>query len=129
MNGKRPSILIVEDDRKVLRILTRQLSSEGYAILQAENGKEAEDIAVSNRPDLVILDIRLPDYDGIQILEHLMSIDNTIKVVILTGYGTQEIVRSAMEIGAIDFLTKPFEPDELSAVVREVLVSEPSAVR
>lgn len=125
---QKQKILIVEDDNKVLKLLLRALSSKGYITMKAENGREALRIAVKTRPDLVILDLKLPDCNGIQILAELKAIDQDIQVIILTGYGSQEAVRSAMEMGAFDFLTKPFEIHELCAIIREALGYRPLVV-
>ena len=125
---QKQKILIVEDDNKVLKLLLRALSSKGYITMKAENGREALRIAVKTRPELVILDLKLPDCNGIQILAELKAIDQDIQVIILTGYGSQEAVRSAMEMGAFDFLTKPFELHELCAIIRESLGYRPLVV-
>jgi len=126
---RNQTILIVEDDREVLDLLIRILSSKGYTAMKAERGSQALHIAARIRPDLVILDLNLPDCNGIEILDQLKAIDETIQVIILTGYGSQEAVRSAMENGAFDFLTKPFEVHELCAAVREALTSGPLLMR
>ena len=126
---RNQTILIVEDDREVLDLLIRILSSKGFTAMKAERGSQALHIAARIRPDLVILDLNLPDCNGIEILDQLKAIDETIQVIILTGYGSQEAVRSAMENGAFDFLTKPFEVHELCAVVREALISGPPLAR
>ena len=125
---QKQKILIVEDDNKVLNLLLRALSSKGYITMKAESGRQALHIAGRTRPDLVILDLKLPDCNGIQILAELKAIDQAIQVIILTGYGSREAVRSAMEMGAFDFLTKPFEIHELCAVIREALGYRPSIV-
>jgi DNA-binding NtrC family response regulator len=125
---QKQKILIVEDDNKVLNLLLRALSGKGYITMKAENGRQALRMAVRARPDLVILDLKLPDCNGIQILAELKAIDQTIQVIILTGYGSQEEIRNAMEMGAFDFFTKPFEIHELCAVIREALGDRPSIV-
>jgi len=115
---QKRTILIVEDDKAMLDILTRILSRKGYMTLKAESGNKADDILSKFRPDLVILDLKLPDCNGIQVLEQLKARDETIQANILSGYGSKEAVRSAMEIGAFDFLTKPFEVHELCDVFK-----------
>jgi len=124
---QKQKILIVEDDNEILNLLLQVLSSKGYITMKAESGRQALHIAGRTRPDLVILDLKLPDCNGIQILDQLKAIDWAIQVIILTGYGSQEAVRSAMEIGAFDFLTKPFEIHELCTAVREALGYRPPA--
>jgi len=123
---QKQTILIVEDDKAMLDMLKRILSRKGYVTLIAESGNKADDILSKFRPDLVVLDLKLPDCNGIQVLEQLKARDETIQVIILTGYGSKEAVRSAMEIGAFDFLTKPFEVHELCDVVQDALLSEPT---
>ena len=121
---QKQTILIVEDDRAVLELLIRALSHKGYITMEAERGSQAMQILSEIRPDLVILDLKLPDCNGIQMLRQLKSMDNTIQVIILTGYGSKETARSAMEIGVFDFLTKPVELHEFYAVVQKALASE-----
>lgn len=121
MKTDKYKILIVEDDEDMLEILAAVLQREGYLAMKAESGRKALDIAKKDEPDLVILDLKLPDCDGIHVLRDLKAGDPDIMVIILTGYGSQEAVRSAMEMGAIDFLTKPLDDHELSSMVREAL--------
>jgi DNA-binding NtrC family response regulator len=115
------TVLIVEDDKTVLKILVRLLSCEGYITLEAESGAGAIEIAANFMPDLVILDLRLPDYNGIDVLSRLKKMNKDVQVVILTGYGTQDAARSAMEMGAFEFLTKPFGFDDFIHVVHKAL--------
>jgi DNA-binding response OmpR family regulator len=123
------TILIVEDNRETLDLVDTILSREGYATIKAENGKDAINIAVGNRIDLVVLDLNLPDYDGIEVLYRLKMVDEAIHVIILTGHGSQTAVRSAMEMGVFDFVTKPFDIHEICDVVREALFSQPTGAR
>lgn len=126
---RKQTILIVEDDQNVLDVLAEGLSREGYMTRSAKSGSEAVHLSTKMRPDLVVLDLNLPDCNGIQVLDKLKERDETLQVIIITGFGSQNAARRAMEIGAFDFLTKPFEFHELSAVVREALVSLPPVVR
>ena len=125
---RKQTILIVEDDEQVLDIVERILSSEGYKTATAAKASDAVHIAARIRPDIVILDLNLPDYNGIQVLREIKDIDQAIQVIILTGYGSQDAARSAMEIGAFDFLTKPVKFNELCAVVQEACISGPPLV-
>lgn len=125
---KKQKILIVEDDEKLLAFLARLLSSKGYAPVKADRGSQAIRLASIARPDIVILDLSLPDCSGIEVLGQLKTMDEAIQVVILTGYGSQEAVRDAMERGAFDFLTKPFEVAELCAVIQRAITSEPPMI-
>jgi DNA-binding NtrC family response regulator len=125
---KERKILIVEDDEKVLNFLARLLSTKGYSTVKADRGSQAIHLASIARPDMVILDLSLPDCSGIEVLGQLKAMDEAIQVVILTGYGSQKAVRDAMELGAFDFLTKPFEVGELYAVIQRAISSEPPMI-
>jgi DNA-binding response OmpR family regulator len=125
---KGRKILIVEDDEKVLDFLTRLLTTKGYSTVSADQGSQAIHLASIARPDMVILDLGLPDCSGIEVLGQLKAMDEAIQVIILTGYGSQKAVRDAMELGAFDFLTKPFEIGELCAVIQKAISSEPPMI-
>jgi DNA-binding NtrC family response regulator len=127
--NKSKTVLIVEDDKTVLKILVRLLSSEGYITLEAESGAGAIKIAANFMPDLVILDLRLPDYNGIDVLSRLKKMNKDIQVVILTAFGSQDAARIAMEMGAFDFLTKPFGSDDVIHVVHKALEFGPPVSR
>ena len=130
-NGRKKSkqkILIVEDDKKVLDFLHRLLSTKGYSTVRANRGSLGLHLASVEKPDMVVLDLGLPDCSGIDVLKQLKAMNEAIQVIILTGYGSQKAVRDAMELGAFDFLTKPFEVSELCAVIQKAISSEPPAV-
>lgn len=117
------TILLVEDDREMMGVLNQVLSKEGYLVLTAETGSEAVDIMSCKGSDLVILDLSLPDCSGLDILVRIMEMYENVPVIILTGHGSREAVRRAMEAGAYDFITKPFDIDEVCTVVKETLLS------
>ena len=119
----RRTILLVEDEPPVRRLIKRILSTERAKILTAGSGAQALQIAERIAVDLVILDIKLPDVDGTEILRRLRDLDADVAVIMVTGYGSAETVRAAMELGAFDYLTKPFSGEEMSRVVREALAS------
>jgi DNA-binding NtrC family response regulator len=127
-SGEKQKILIVEDDEKLLAFLARLLSSNGYSTMKADRGSQAIRLASIARPAMVILDLSLPDCSGIEVLGQLKAMDKSIQVVILTGYGSQKVARDAMELGAFDFLTKPFEIGELCAVIQKAISSEPPMI-
>ncbi len=118
-----PTILLVEDEPQVRRFIKRILSTVSARILTAASGARALQIAVRTPVDLVILDVRLPDVSGTEVLRRLRDIDVDIPVIMVTGYGSAGTVRSAMELGAFDYLTKPFSTEEMYGVVREALAS------
>jgi two-component system, OmpR family, copper resistance phosphate regulon response regulator CusR len=116
-----PRILIVEDERKVLRSLERGLHAEGYETLVAGDGDEGYRLAVAHRPDCVILDLMLPGRDGFQVLADLRKAGETTPVLILTARDAVEDRVAGLDLGADDYLVKPFAFAELVARLRALL--------
>jgi DNA-binding NtrC family response regulator len=116
----RPVILVVDDDVG-LRESFRLVLEEDYELLEAEDGPHALDMVRSAPVDLVLLDIRLPDMDGIEVLERIKAIDEQIEVILVTAVKTVRTAVAAMKLGAFDYLTKPFDEDELRALIRRAL--------
>ncbi len=119
----RRTILLVDDELEVLHLVTRILSAEGTVMLEARTGAEALAVARQTRLDLVILDIKLPDMGGTEVLRRIRGIDPGVPVIMVTSYGSVETVRTSMELGAFDYLTKPFDNREVRRVAREALAS------
>lgn len=119
----KKKILIVDDQYGIRVLLDEVFSKEGYATFQAPNGKQALAIAESERPDLVILDMKIPGMDGLEILKHLKKLDASIQVIMITAYGELDLIEEAMRCGALTHLTKPFDIDELRKVVNHYLAS------
>ena len=119
----RSAILLVADEPEVLHLVTRILSAEGTVMIEARTGAEALAVARQTRLDLVILDIKLPDMRGTEVLRHIRRTDPGVPVIMVTSYGSVETVRNSMELGAFDSLTKPFDNREVRRVAREALAS------
>lgn len=113
-------VLVVDDDPLMLRLVKTNLDREGYQVLAASDGQAALEIAASEIPDLVILDLMLPDIDGFEVCERIRQF-SMVPVVMLTARGAQVDKLSGFEAGADDYLSKPFAPAELLARVRAVL--------
>ncbi|MDD5082104.1 MAG: response regulator transcription factor [Dehalococcoidales bacterium] len=114
------NILLVEDDQTLLSVLKYSLTREGYDVLTAEDGVEALQIAQSQRPDLVILDIMLPKLSGFEVCRILRK-STTIPIIMLTARDEEVDKIVGLEIGADDYMTKPFSMRELIARVRALL--------
>ncbi len=114
MNKK---ILIVDDQHGIRVLLAEIFSNENYEIYQASNGKMAIELAQLHAPDLVLLDMKIPGMDGIDILRHIKSIHPAIKVVMMTAYGELDIIQQATDLGAIMHFSKPFDIDEIRLAV------------
>lgn len=117
----KQKLLIVDDQNGIRVLLMEVFSSEGYDTFQASNGKLALDIVRKDKPDLVLLDMKIPGMDGLEILKHIKKIDSDIKVIMMTAYGELDMINEATELGALMHFTKPFDIDELRIAVNEHL--------
>ncbi len=116
---KKLKVLIADDDRNVLNIIRDSLDSE-FQILEAVNGKEALGMVFAEAPDILILDVMMPDMDGYKVCEEMKKHDSTkdIPIIILSAKTTVEDKLTAMELGIDDYIVKPFDPRELKARIR-----------
>ncbi|MFH0983896.1 MAG: response regulator transcription factor [Candidatus Omnitrophota bacterium] len=114
-------ILIVEDDRNIMTGLVDNLESEGYSVLMARDGREALTQAKENSPDLMILDIMLPKMNGLEVCKELRRQGNKAPIIILSARAQEQDKVLGLELGADDYVTKPFSPRELVVRVKAVL--------
>lgn len=117
----RATVLVVDDEPRVGQLFKKVLSEEGYRVLTASSGREALALASEAKPDLILLDIVMPDLDGVSTLRELRKQENRAPVIMLTAQGTLQTAREAMILGAYDYITKPFNLDFLKSVLREAL--------
>lgn len=120
MDGEQPSILVVDDDPKLRDLLAQYLGKEGYRVRSANDGNEMDGLIAKARPDLLVLDLMLPGEDGLSIARRLRS-SGDIPVIILSARGEEVDRIVGLEVGADDYLAKPFSPRELLARIRAVL--------
>ncbi len=119
------SVILLVDDQDTIRFfLEKTLKQEGYEAVTARTGAEAIEKARTVVPDLVLLDLKLPDMDGLEVLRHIKEIFPEIGVVMITAFGDIETAVSAMKAGAFDFVSKPINLDQLLMVIRKGLESE-----
>ena len=116
----RHRILVVDDEPRMIRFIQMNLELEGYFVSQATNGFEALDKVKDELPDLVILDVMMPDMDGFETLRLLREV-SAVPVIMLTVKADEEDKVKGLELGADDYVTKPFSPRELSSRVKAVL--------
>lgn len=114
------NILLIEDDKSICSYITTSLSGNGYRVITALSGKEGVSLAASFCPDVILLDLGLPDIDGCDVLRQLRSWSNISVIVISARVQEQEKV-TALDLGADDYITKPFGPAELMARIRTSL--------
>lgn len=113
-------ILIIEDE-KITRIsLTNTLMKEGYEVFSAQDGEEGLTFFKTHSPEIVITDLRLPKFSGIDILASVLSISPSCKVILITAFATVETAVTALKLGAYDYITKPFSPEKLLSILRNI---------
>jgi two-component system KDP operon response regulator KdpE len=114
-------VLVVDDEPPIRRFLRTSLSAQGYHVLEAENGSTALALIARNPPDVIVLDLGLPDIDGVEIIRRLRGDDSTVPVVVLSSRADERGKVQALDLGADDYVTKPFGTDELLARLRAAL--------
>ena len=113
-------VLIVDDEPPIRKLLRMGLTAQGYQVLEAPNGKAALEL-VAQRPDLVILDLGLPDVQGFDLLRTIRARNEQVPIVVLSSRGDEAAKVAALDLGADDYVTKPFGTDELLARMRAAL--------
>jgi len=120
-----PPVLVIDDERQIQRLLTLNLESHGYAVLIAATGEEGLRRAATDRPEAIILDLGLPDMDGVQVLRKLREW-SSVPVIILSVRNTEPDIVGCLDAGADDYLVKPFRAGELLARLRMAIRHRPS---
>jgi DNA-binding response OmpR family regulator len=110
-------ILIVDDDIEICNVLNRFLSKKGYEVYTALNGLSAINKVKEVRPHIVLLDIRMPGVDGIEVLKEIKKVDPAVGVIMVTGVTDEEEARKTLELGAYDYMTKPIDFNYLETVL------------
>lgn len=118
---KTDTILVIDDEESMQDTCSQVLSREGYEILTAFDAEHGISLIRGSRPDVILLDLKLPGKSGGEIIQDISSIDPTIVVVVITGYATIESAVEVMKLGSSDFLPKPFTPDELRMIVKRAM--------
>ena len=111
-------VLIVDDEKKIVELIRRGLEMEGYETAEAYCGNAVLGKLVTDRPDMVLLDIMMPDMDGYEILQKIQEYDMSIPVIFITAQGKNYNRVAALELGADDFITKPLNLKELALKIR-----------
>ncbi|VEF46448.1 stage 0 sporulation protein F [Bacillus freudenreichii] len=118
----KEKVLIVDDQFGIRTLLNEVLSKEGYKIYQAANGLQALNVTKQHAPDLVLLDMKIPGMDGLEILKKMKEIDSDIKVIIMTAYGELDLIEKTKKLGALAHFPKPFDIEEIRSAVKKYLL-------
>jgi nitrogen regulation protein NR(I) len=121
MLPEQQQVLIVDDEPNLRRILSAQLTRDGYEVLTAEDGEEGLALLRENHIDLIITDLKMPRVDGMTLLKRAILEEPELPVVMITAHGTIDTAVEALKVGAFDFVTKPFDKDELRQIVAKAL--------
>jgi two-component system KDP operon response regulator KdpE len=116
----KPLVLVADDEPRITKLVSIALGEEGFRVVTASSGAEALQKAEEIRPDIVLLDIVMPDLDGIEVMRQLRE-RRPVAVILLTAKGSISDKAKGLDLGADDYIAKPFHPDELAARVRAVL--------
>jgi two-component system, NtrC family, response regulator AtoC len=121
MLPEKKQVLIVDDEANLRKILAAQLSRDGYDVLTAEDGAEGLALLRENHIDLVITDLKMPKVDGMQLLKQALAEEPDLPIIMITAHGTVDTAVEALKSGAFDYLTKPFDKDEVRQIVAKAL--------
>ena len=112
-------LLLIDDDRNILITLQMRIEALGHRVVSAENGEKGIALCESEMPDLVLLDLKLPDMDGLEVLKKIRTINPWIEVIMLTAMGSIESAVKAIKLGAYDYLSKPIDSKQLKSLVEK----------
>lgn len=104
-----PRVLVVDDEPQVVELLQEFLAAKGYQVLTASDGEEALQKVKEERPHVVLLDMRMPKMNGLEVLKRVREIDHEVGVIMVTGVMEEETGRQALQLGAFDYITKPLD--------------------
>lgn len=118
-----PKKILLAEDNSILSLLLKfKLEKEGYKLLIAMNGKEAIDLMVQHDPEIILTDIMMPFVSGLELISYVRNkLNRTIPIIVLSSAGQEDMVLNAFNLGATDFMSKPFSPNELSIRVNRLL--------
>ncbi len=122
-------ILIIDDEPDLCAQFAKIFQSEGHTVLKATSGRQGITIAKKSQPELIFLDLKMPQMDGITTLKYLRQVAKGAEIVVLTGVGTLKTAQEAMKLGAYDYTTKPFDLDLIRQLIQEALANRVSFSR
>src|SRR4051812_14712147 len=120
MSASPPKVLVIDDEPPIRKLLRMGLSAQGYDILEAPNGKKSLEL-LAQKPDMVILDLGLPDMQGLELLKTIRARNDSVPVIVLSSRDDETGKVQALDLGADDYVTKPFGMEELLARMRAAL--------
>ncbi len=116
-------VLVIDDELDLCRLFERILGKEGYSVILAYNGFEGIKRIEDSKPDVIILDLKMPKMNGMEALRNIRKVHKDVPIIILTGYGSAGTVREAVDLNVYEYISKPFKTEVIKRVVREALAS------
>ncbi len=125
LDQEQSTILIVDDFDDTRLLLRTWLEKKGYAVIEAENGKEAVAAAERRQPDLIIMDVEMPELDGLSATRQIRALDNfeRVPIVAVSAYGADQFRTDALNAGCNEYVSTPFEPEELEKLIKSLIES------
>ena len=124
MTSEQKTLLFIDDEAEFLNICKHFFEMKKFKVLTSISGLEGLKIIKSEKPDLVILDLKMPEFDGMRTLKSIRLFDKKVKVIIVTGYGTDADIRESSELGVSDFIHKPFDLNTLLKIIQKPLAAK-----
>jgi len=118
---KKTTILIIDDESSIRRLISKVLLKEGYDILTADGGEKAVEIALANKIDLALVDLKMPGIDGIETIRRIKKTNSGAAFIIITAFAEMSSLKDALELGVFDYITKPFDLEYLKHLVRHIV--------
>ena len=116
----KPIILVVDDQMGVRRLLYEAFQEDNNNVIMASSGQEAIEKVKENKPDIILMDMKMPGMNGLEALQEMKKMYDDLLVIMMTAYGELEIVAEAMKLGVKEYITKPFDINELRSLVKKV---------
>lgn len=121
---KNIKLLLVDDEQEFRAATSAALTRRGFTIIEAENGEQALDLIAANRPEVIVLDLRMDGMSGIEVLTEIRKSDKEVPVIILTGHGQLDDAVAGVQLGIVDFLQKPVDVDRLAIQIRQLISND-----
>jgi DNA-binding NtrC family response regulator len=121
MSGERGRLLVIDDEEDIREMLEFVLASDGFSVVTADGGLAALEIAEERGFDVAITDMKMPDMDGLETLAALKKLDETLEVIVVTGYASEQTAAECIRLGAYAYLRKPFEVADLLALIERAM--------
>lgn len=120
----KPKILIIDDEPDMCWAIEKAMQREGFATISAGGGREGLELFFSEKPAAVLVDLKMPDMDGMEVIKKIREVDSDVPVILITGHGSMDVAYEALSKDATGYIIKPFSMSDLRATVRRMVYGE-----